>query len=458
MPPGDYTMAEVVAWLTANLPTGYTALLTPNGEKTSLLSIGGPCCDPGPTFQFGDDDPVSIPPCVDGCQANASRFDPDTGAERDDVVWNGSSWDITFNTDGNQFPNGGFWARRLTGQGPADCWLYDAAGNAQTGRFIVLHANDLGGSFSAPRNAGWIVIATNQFTNVTATGANWDPTIAPDYGACTQAEVEAAILANQGSTFFGAAQVAQLLADGYLVTSGTDQGHGPLSATGANQDVNGYAWQNGAGDTDTQPWYPGNKFGRCYTTEPTGGCPEHPVVAPPSEPGTEDPVHVSDPCLYTKFCEAVDLLGTMVSNQQTIIDNQTITNAKLCQMADEGIKLICDDEDDDGGGEEPPDGGAQCATTKLGAEIQSTATGNAVHTAGSLFDSAGPVPSWSGSFTITDSAGATHTLADGATITGLASGSTQAVSFTGTFDFVADGTTYRCNVTDKLISAGFVVA
>jgi hypothetical protein len=112
--------------------------------------------------------------------------------------------------------------------------------------------------------------------------------------------------------------------------------------------------------------------------------------------------------------------------------------------------------DDDGLG---PDEGDQtiCQTEKLGADISSTATGNAVHAVDSLFNGTGPVAFANGSFTITDSASATHVLTNGGTITGLASGATTQVTFTGQIEFTRDGTLYRCNVTDKPISANFTV-
>jgi len=116
--------------------------------------------------------------------------------------------------------------------------------------------------------------------------------------------------------------------------------------------------------------------------------------------------------------------------------------------------VTCEGDDDD---DAPPAGDeTRCATEKLGADINSTAPGNAVHTTGSLFTGSGPVTVWSGSFTIVDSASVSHTLPDGGTITGLAAGSTTSVNFVGTYDYVEDGETFRCTV-DKLISANFVV-
>ncbi len=126
-----------------------------------------------------------------------------------------------------------------------------------------------------------------------------------------------------------------------------------------------------------------------------------------------------------------------------------------------GEDPICDGTDaggGDGGGDDDGPIGDQaiCTSEKLGADIESNAPGEATHTAGSLFTGPGPVDAWSGTFTIIDSAGDSHTLADGATISGLAAGSTQAVTYTGIIQFTKDGETYRCNV-DKEISANFVV-
>lgn len=98
-----------------------------------------------------------------------------------------------------------------------------------------------------------------------------------------------------------------------------------------------------------------------------------------------------------------------------------------------------------------------CASRKMGADFTSGAAGSATHTLDSLYDTNGAVDAWVGTFTVVDSANVTHTFTNGQTITGLASGSVTSVSFTGQVEWSDGGTTYRCPVTDKLISAGFVV-
>lgn len=119
-----------------------------------------------------------------------------------------------------------------------------------------------------------------------------------------------------------------------------------------------------------------------------------------------------------------------------------------------GTSWFCSECPQDGN---PSGDQLECASVKMGSDINSTATGNAVHTLNSLFTSFGPVNSWSGSFNIVDSAGNSHVLNNGQTITGLSSGSTQSVSFTGWINWTdGSGNTFECPIS-KFISANFIV-
>lgn len=97
-----------------------------------------------------------------------------------------------------------------------------------------------------------------------------------------------------------------------------------------------------------------------------------------------------------------------------------------------------------------------CTGPKLGATIFSSATGNAVHQ-GDVYGPPGNLTDWDGYFVIVDSAGTSHTIQRDTTITGLASGQTQSVTFIGWIEW-NDGNEgfYRCPI-DKLISANFTV-
>lgn len=111
-----------------------------------------------------------------------------------------------------------------------------------------------------------------------------------------------------------------------------------------------------------------------------------------------------------------------------------------------------------GGGNDDPIGDPTiCASRKIGADFNSALSGTATHTLNSLYDTDGPLIAWNGTFVVTDSSGTNHTFANGQTMTGLSSGATQQVSYTGLIHW-SDGTNeYKCNVTDKLISANFTV-
>jgi len=94
-----------------------------------------------------------------------------------------------------------------------------------------------------------------------------------------------------------------------------------------------------------------------------------------------------------------------------------------------------------------------CASRKLGADFASNATGSLTHTTNSLYDTNGPIIAWVGIFTVVDATNVSHTFTNGQTVTGMASGATVSESFTGSIHW-SDGTNeYRCNVTNKLISA-----
>ncbi len=97
-----------------------------------------------------------------------------------------------------------------------------------------------------------------------------------------------------------------------------------------------------------------------------------------------------------------------------------------------------------------------CTSRKLGADFTSNAVGSGTHTLNSLFDTNGPVIDWSGTFTVTDSNGDTHSFFNGQTVTGLSSGSTQGVTFTGWVEWTDGTDTFRCQI-DKAISANFTV-
>lgn len=101
---------------------------------------------------------------------------------------------------------------------------------------------------------------------------------------------------------------------------------------------------------------------------------------------------------------------------------------------------------------------ATCSARKLGADFVSNAALEGTHTAGSLYDGTGPLISWTGTFVVTDSLNNTHTFTDGATVTGMAPGSTQQVIFTGTIHWSDPALgEFRCDVTNKAISANFTV-
>lgn len=110
-----------------------------------------------------------------------------------------------------------------------------------------------------------------------------------------------------------------------------------------------------------------------------------------------------------------------------------------------------------GGGTDPIGDPALCAARKLGADFVSNAAGSGTHMAGSLYDTNGPIIGWVGSFVVTDSAGTDHAFADAATVTGMASGSTQQVLYTGMIHWTDGADEYRCDVVDKAISAAFTV-
>lgn len=100
-----------------------------------------------------------------------------------------------------------------------------------------------------------------------------------------------------------------------------------------------------------------------------------------------------------------------------------------------------------------------CASRKLGADFSSSAAWSWTHATWTLYDTNWPVIAWSGTFVVTDSAWWTHTFTDWQTVTGLASGSTQQVTFTWNV-YWSDpdtGEEYRCDVNDKPISANFTV-
>lgn len=106
---------------------------------------------------------------------------------------------------------------------------------------------------------------------------------------------------------------------------------------------------------------------------------------------------------------------------------------------------------------EPTGDQVACASRKLGADFNSNNANEGTHTTGSLYDSNGPIVNWSGTFTVTDNSSNTHTFNDGDTVTGLASGATQQVTYTGWIHWEDAGETYICMVTDKPISANFTV-
>ena len=162
------------------------------------------------------------------------------------------------------------------------------------------------------------------------------------------------------------------------------------------------------------------------------------VIPDPANPEKQVIIYVSVPC----DCAA----PTFVFG-----DDEPVTLAALPDF-----DVACDD---DGGGDDDGPIGDQtiCTTEKLGADFTSDAPGQGTHTAGSLFTGSAPLDAWSGTFTVTDQLGGVHTFTDGATVNGMAVGSTQSVTFTGTIEFTKDGEQFRCPVTDKAISANFTV-
>ena len=161
----------------------------------------------------------------------------------------------------------------------------------------------------------------------------------------------------------------------------------------------------------------------------------------------------------------IDCFGELVAGY-TLVECPDAALEKLCALLEEQQTtnslleelIACFKEPcDDGDGLGPPLGDQlACQSRKLGTDITSTSAGTVNHTVGSLYDGAGPVL-WVGSFMVTDSAGNAFPLSDGGTATGLASGQTQQVAFTGEIEFVLDGETFRCPVTDKPISANVTV-
>lgn len=194
--------------------------------------------------------------------------------------------------------------------------------------------------------------------------------------------------------------------------------------------------------------------------EPTGT-----ILTESKEPYTEPPAEpVNEVIESREVC--LDVGGGVVLNAYAIVCISKASTT-LVRYEDgfgntvEGTPVTCtcdavDVVPSDGIGD-PLGDQTVCASRKLGADFTSNATGSATHTSGSLYDTNGAVDAWSGTFTVTDSSGATHVFTDGQTVTGLASGATQSVTFTGQVEWSDAGETYRCPVTDKAISANFTV-
>lgn len=420
-------------WITANTP--YTAV-----QINDIVQItDAPCDAPADavTFQFGDDDPipfnlnskdtvVSTEPakkalrvklcdevaldltdyettCSEGggssggtevCEIATQQFDPDRGSRWDH--WRETAPGVYDLSDSATGPG---WVQGFTDGTDQQC--------PGTSDIVLAHIarydNPPGTPGVQEVAEGWVLFTRSQVL----ANARIDVGAGPNFGSCDP----------------------QVLADA-LIAQGLDAA--TANALMTNSDPSGVLdpavtnYTNGDFNGGSLPI----PFGLCITMTPTGD-------------GGDDTAELLK-AIRTKDCQ----IATLIQQNETVIDLLTKISECLCGP--------CPDDGDEG--EAPPDGPVQaCSTHKLGAEIESTSAGNAVHTAGSMFDGTGPIANWSGSFEITDSAGGTHTLADGATITGLASGSTQSVTFTGYFDHDFGDGVVRCAVNAKPISANFVV-
>lgn len=171
------------------------------------------------------------------------------------------------------------------------------------------------------------------------------------------------------------------------------------------------------------------------------------------------------PCVITKS-EVCLKVGEVVLNAYAI-RKVTEDATTLLRYEDalgntvegEVTACTCDAVDtlEEGGGDGPIGDPVTCSSRKLGSDFVSNASGEGTHTEDSLNDTNGPINSFSGTFTVTDSAGTAHTFNNGDTVSGMASGSVQSVTFSGLINWSDGAETYQCTVSDKALSANFTV-
>ena len=266
----DSGVTSITAF-TGEEPVTYTFECPEPTEQPQCIRTGANC----PAPSIGD---YMIPKPCDGsgdtgfgecpCEVETSQFDPDVGRGRDQITWNGTNFDVSWGTTGGIFSI-------LYGNANHPC---------ADSQFVIMHMMNQGNSNQPVGDTSWLLIAQNQITNFTGGAAGgtltYDPSVAPDLSGCTQASIEAAVLAAQGNAFFDAGTLSTLVSTGYVVTNGNDLGHGVMNTDGNTFWINGYAWDIAA-NAGTADHFPGNQFGRCYTLTPDPDCvPEEELVLP----------------------------------------------------------------------------------------------------------------------------------------------------------------------------------
>jgi len=514
VPAGEYSNTEIAAWLTANTPHS-ASVVDPDPdapEKNVIFHINIPCDCEAPSFQFGDDEPVVLPElpayntdgsgdaenfvrvglnrcdkewlcekledivptipqpdCGTGdsgstggglgdcpCEVDAGRFDPDVGSGRDSI---------------QPQADGTFIIKSGSPSGILERLLHPDSGHPCVGAdFVIMHVMRDGASNQQEGDTGWILIHPGQVTNQTGpfgtSTSAWDPSIELS-SPCSFDVIKERVLSEQGSSFFGDAELQTLLGGGVVVTNGSN----PFDTINGDFYVNGFAWgDGGSAETDTADQFPGNKFGRCYAFTIPDDCEE-------TEPEANQVVPTHDQCnasLLTailtalqnqksvQLVEACDAAGENPTIYEYLYEGHTLVGVQPLQVADGQFPCnACCTKDE----EELPDEGtaAECLVSKTGLQISSNAAGEITNDnvwAGSATATT-PGNGWTiTNITVTDSAGTPHSLGvnAGDTATGLASGSTTGVTVSG---FIIktrlDGSEYSCTVTDRAISANVVV-